>query len=175
MSSKSHFDKPRLNQLFDDLNATLKDFIRDHHVTYAEYHRALSFLTEVGGKIAFRLIAGGFGHNQFGIVGCEIESAIQHGAGVRISPHPEVGKAPVEKRQCIARIELDRLLLVRQRFRPSALAAIDEADRHQRFGTARQELSRLFESVARRRVIRLHIVIVKALSQVRFTNIRLQS
>jgi catechol 1,2-dioxygenase len=49
-SSKSHFDKPRLNQLFDDLNATLKDFIREHHVTYAEYHRALSFLTEVGAK-----------------------------------------------------------------------------------------------------------------------------
>jgi catechol 1,2-dioxygenase len=50
MSSKSDFDKPRLNQLFDDLNATLKDFIRDHQVTYAEYHRALSFLTEVGAK-----------------------------------------------------------------------------------------------------------------------------
>ena len=49
-SAKSQFDKPRLNQLFDDLNATLKDFIRKHQVTYAEYHRALAFLTEVGEK-----------------------------------------------------------------------------------------------------------------------------
>jgi catechol 1,2-dioxygenase len=49
-SAKSQFDKPRLNQLFDDLNATLKDFIRKHQVTYGEYHRALAFLTEVGEK-----------------------------------------------------------------------------------------------------------------------------
>src|ERR1700721_524243 len=49
-SSKSHFDKPRLNQLFDDLNSTLKDFIREHHVTYAEFHQALHFLSEVGEK-----------------------------------------------------------------------------------------------------------------------------
>lgn len=49
-SAKSQFDKPRLNQLFDDLNATLKDFIRSHHVTYDEYRRALSYLTEVGEK-----------------------------------------------------------------------------------------------------------------------------
>jgi catechol 1,2-dioxygenase len=49
-SSRSHFDKPRLNQLFDDLNATLKDFIREHHVTYEEFHRGLVFLTEVGEK-----------------------------------------------------------------------------------------------------------------------------
>lgn len=49
-SSRSHFDKPRLNQLFDDLNATLKDFIRNHHVTYEEFHRGLDFLTEVGAK-----------------------------------------------------------------------------------------------------------------------------
>ena len=49
-SAKSNFDKPRLNQLFDDLNATLKDFIRKHQVTYTEYHRALAYLTEVGEK-----------------------------------------------------------------------------------------------------------------------------
>jgi catechol 1,2-dioxygenase len=49
-SAKSQFDKPRLNQLFDRLNATLKDFIREHQVTYAEYHRALAFLSEVGAK-----------------------------------------------------------------------------------------------------------------------------
>ena len=49
-SAKSQFDKPRLNQLFDDLNATLKDFIRTHHVTYDEYRRALSYLPEVGEK-----------------------------------------------------------------------------------------------------------------------------
>jgi catechol 1,2-dioxygenase len=41
---------PRLNELFDDLSATLKDFIREHHVTYEEYHRALAFLTETGDK-----------------------------------------------------------------------------------------------------------------------------
>jgi len=49
-STKSHIDKPRLNELFDDLNATLKDFISKHQVTYAEFHRALAFLTEVGEK-----------------------------------------------------------------------------------------------------------------------------
>ena len=49
-SAKGQFDKPRLNQLFDDLNATLKEFIRRHQVTYAEFHRALDFLTEVGAK-----------------------------------------------------------------------------------------------------------------------------
>jgi catechol 1,2-dioxygenase len=46
----SQFDKPRLNELFDDLNATLKGFIRKHHVTYEEFHRGLAFLTEVGEK-----------------------------------------------------------------------------------------------------------------------------
>jgi catechol 1,2-dioxygenase len=49
-SAKNQFDKPRLNQLFDDLNATLKDFIRKHQVTYPEYHRALTYLNEVGEK-----------------------------------------------------------------------------------------------------------------------------
>ena len=49
-STKSHIDKPRLNELFDDLNATLKEFISKHQVTYAEFHRALAFLTEVGEK-----------------------------------------------------------------------------------------------------------------------------
>jgi catechol 1,2-dioxygenase len=49
-STKSHLDKPRLNQLFDDLNATLKDFISEHHVTYQEFHQALNFLCEVGEK-----------------------------------------------------------------------------------------------------------------------------
>ncbi len=49
-STKSHFDKPRLNELFDDLNASLKDYIRKHHVTYEEFHHALAFLTEVGEK-----------------------------------------------------------------------------------------------------------------------------
>ena len=49
-STKSHLDKPRLNQLFDDLNATLKDFISEHHVTYKEFHQALNFLCEVGEK-----------------------------------------------------------------------------------------------------------------------------
>jgi catechol 1,2-dioxygenase len=49
-SAKSQFDKPRLNALFDDLNTTLKDFIRDHRVTYDEYRRALSYLTEVAEK-----------------------------------------------------------------------------------------------------------------------------
>ena len=49
-SAESHFDKPRLNQLFDDLNDTLKDFIRKHHVTYEEFHQALKFLCEVGEK-----------------------------------------------------------------------------------------------------------------------------
>ena len=39
---------PRLNELFDNLSATLKDFIRKHHVTYEEYHHALAFLTETG-------------------------------------------------------------------------------------------------------------------------------
>ena len=49
-SAESHFDKPRLNQLFDDLYDTLKDFIRKHHVTYKEFHQALTFLCEVGEK-----------------------------------------------------------------------------------------------------------------------------
>ncbi len=49
-SAKSEFDKPRLNELFDDLNATLKDFIRKHQVTYDEYHRALAYLGEVSEK-----------------------------------------------------------------------------------------------------------------------------
>jgi catechol 1,2-dioxygenase len=49
-SSTNKFDRPRLNELFDELNATLKEFIRKHRVSYAEYHRALSFLTEVGEK-----------------------------------------------------------------------------------------------------------------------------
>jgi catechol 1,2-dioxygenase len=49
-SAKNQFDKPRLNQLFDDLNATLKDFIRKHQVTYEEFHCALAFLSEVGEK-----------------------------------------------------------------------------------------------------------------------------
>lgn len=49
-SAKGHFDKPRLNQLFDDLNDTLKDFIRSHRVTYKEFHQALAFLGEVGEK-----------------------------------------------------------------------------------------------------------------------------
>lgn len=49
-SAKSQFDKPRLNVLFDELNTTLKDFIRDHHVTYDEYRRALAYLTEVAEK-----------------------------------------------------------------------------------------------------------------------------
>jgi catechol 1,2-dioxygenase len=48
--AKSQLDKPRLNQLFDDLNGTLKDFIRKHQVTYEEFHRALAFLSEVGEK-----------------------------------------------------------------------------------------------------------------------------
>jgi catechol 1,2-dioxygenase len=49
-SAKSQSDKLRLNQLFDDLNSTLKDFIIEHRVTYREFHRALKFLIEVGEK-----------------------------------------------------------------------------------------------------------------------------
>ena len=41
---------PRLNELFDDLSTTLKDFIRKHHVTYEEFHRAIAFLSETGDK-----------------------------------------------------------------------------------------------------------------------------
>ena len=41
-------ENPRLNQLFDDLIATLKGFIRKNHVTYGEYHRALELLVEAG-------------------------------------------------------------------------------------------------------------------------------
>jgi catechol 1,2-dioxygenase len=41
-------ENPRLNELFDDLVATLKGFIRKNHVTYNEYHRALELLVEAG-------------------------------------------------------------------------------------------------------------------------------
>jgi catechol 1,2-dioxygenase len=49
-SAKGQIDQPRLNQLFDALNTSLKDFIRKHQVTYEEFHRALAFLSEVGEK-----------------------------------------------------------------------------------------------------------------------------
>jgi len=41
---------PRLNEVCDDLVATLKAFIRKHRIRYDEYHRALSFLSEAGDK-----------------------------------------------------------------------------------------------------------------------------
>jgi catechol 1,2-dioxygenase len=39
---------PRLNEVFDDLVATLKGFIRKHRIRYDEYHRALELLSEAG-------------------------------------------------------------------------------------------------------------------------------
>jgi len=39
---------PRLKDVFDDLVATLKGFIRKHRISYGEYHRALELLTEAG-------------------------------------------------------------------------------------------------------------------------------
>ncbi|MGD0073425.1 MAG: dioxygenase [Candidatus Binataceae bacterium] len=41
---------PRLNEVCDDLVATLKAFVRKHRIRYDEYHRALRFLSEAGDK-----------------------------------------------------------------------------------------------------------------------------
>jgi catechol 1,2-dioxygenase len=43
-------EAPRLNQLFDNLVGTLRDFIRENRVTHEEYRRAVAFLTEAGAK-----------------------------------------------------------------------------------------------------------------------------
>jgi catechol 1,2-dioxygenase len=43
-------EAPRLNQLFDNLVGTLRDFIRENRVTHEEYRRAVGFLTEAGAK-----------------------------------------------------------------------------------------------------------------------------
>jgi catechol 1,2-dioxygenase len=41
---------PRLNQVVDDLLATLRAFIRKHHITHDEYRRAVALMVETGAK-----------------------------------------------------------------------------------------------------------------------------
>ncbi len=49
-TQKREIRNPRLNRVFDDLVETLRDFIRQHNLTYEEYHRAIAFLAEAGEK-----------------------------------------------------------------------------------------------------------------------------
>lgn len=41
---------PRLNEVFNKLLATLRNFIRENQITHEEYRRAVAFLSEVGQK-----------------------------------------------------------------------------------------------------------------------------
>ncbi len=90
-------DNARLTQVFDTLLGTLRNFIRENHVTHEEYRRAVAFLSEVGQKGEMSLLCDVFVE----VTVDEVDNNGRSGTTTTIEGPFYVADAPAMKSPCV--------------------------------------------------------------------------
>ncbi len=90
-------ENARLTQVFDNLLGTLRNFIRENHVTHEEYRRAVAFLSEVGQKGEMSLLCDVFVE----VTVDEVDNNGRFGTTTTIEGPFYVADAPAMKSPCV--------------------------------------------------------------------------
>ena len=90
-------DNARLTQVFDNFLGTLRNFIRENHLTHEEYRRAVAFLSEVGQKGEMSLLCDVFVE----VTVDEVDNNGRSGTVTTIEGPFYVPDAPVMKSPCM--------------------------------------------------------------------------
>ena len=87
---------PRLNEVFDNLLYTLRNFIRENRITHDEYRRAVAFLTEAGAQGEVSLLCDVF----IEVTADEVDNNGRSGTITTIEGPFYVPNAPLLKSSC---------------------------------------------------------------------------